>query len=138
MKALTVRQPWAELIVSGCKDVENRSRRTFHRGPLAIHAGLEVAVDVPTLQGPVDRGAIIGLVDVIDCVDNSPSRWALAEHWHWVLGNAQRLTPPIPYRGALGIWSLDPATERLVRRRLSKGVRSPRPPTAIGTMRPCT
>lgn len=39
MKAITVRQPWAECIARGVKLVENRSRPTTHRGPLAIHAG---------------------------------------------------------------------------------------------------
>lgn len=39
MKALTVWQPWADLIVRGLKPVEFRNRRTHHRGWLAIHAG---------------------------------------------------------------------------------------------------
>lgn len=40
MKVLTVRQPWAWAIAKGYKTIENRSRATSHRGPLAIHAGL--------------------------------------------------------------------------------------------------
>ena len=40
LPALSVRQPWAWLIVSGLKDVENRPRRTHYRGSLLIHAGL--------------------------------------------------------------------------------------------------
>ncbi|MCU1592441.1 MAG: 8, gp08 [Frankiales bacterium] len=47
MKALTVRQPWAWAIATGAKTVENRTRGTAYRGPLAIHAGL----------GWSDRGA---------------------------------------------------------------------------------
>jgi hypothetical protein len=41
-KAITVRQPYAWLIVNGFKTVENRSEhesRWSFRGPLAIHAG---------------------------------------------------------------------------------------------------
>jgi len=38
-KVLTVRQPYASLLVSGIKDVENRSRRTNYRGTVLIHAG---------------------------------------------------------------------------------------------------
>jgi activating signal cointegrator 1 len=41
MKALTIRQPWASLIAAGIKTVETRSRRTSHRGPIAIHAGMK-------------------------------------------------------------------------------------------------
>ena len=35
---LSVRQPWASLIVSGFKSVENRSWKTDYRGTIAIHA----------------------------------------------------------------------------------------------------
>jgi hypothetical protein len=39
MKALSIRQPWAWLIVNGHKDVENRTRNLGdHIGPLLIHA----------------------------------------------------------------------------------------------------
>jgi len=44
MKALAVRQPWASLIVSGAKNIENRSWPTNHRGPLAIYASMTFAV----------------------------------------------------------------------------------------------
>lgn len=52
MKALTVRQPWAWAIAAGVKTVENRTRGTLHRGPLAIHAG----------QGWSERGLISPLI----------------------------------------------------------------------------
>jgi hypothetical protein len=38
MKVLTIRQPWASLIVWNLKDVENRNWKTNYRGPLIIHA----------------------------------------------------------------------------------------------------
>ncbi|RIJ76655.1 ASCH domain-containing protein [Nakamurella silvestris] len=40
MRALTVRQPWATLLVAGIKRMETRSWDTKFRGTLAIHAGL--------------------------------------------------------------------------------------------------
>jgi hypothetical protein len=43
--ALSIRQPWASLIVAGLKPVENRSWRVRYRGPLLIHAGQRVDVD---------------------------------------------------------------------------------------------
>ena len=39
MKAITVRQPWAQLIVTGRKTIETRPRPTSYRGRVAIHAG---------------------------------------------------------------------------------------------------
>lgn len=44
MKYLTVRQPWAWLLVNGHKDIENRSWPTKYRGPLLIHAAQQKAV----------------------------------------------------------------------------------------------
>jgi hypothetical protein len=39
VKALTICQPYAELIARGQKRVENREWPTRYRGPLLIHAG---------------------------------------------------------------------------------------------------
>lgn len=41
MMALSVRQPWASLIVAGIKRVENRTWTTDYRGPLLVHASLD-------------------------------------------------------------------------------------------------
>jgi hypothetical protein len=38
MKALTIKQPWATLIMTGAKDVENRLWHTNFRGRIAIHS----------------------------------------------------------------------------------------------------
>jgi hypothetical protein len=38
MKALSVRQPWAWLIVNNYKPYENRTWSTKVRGPILIHA----------------------------------------------------------------------------------------------------
>ena len=40
MKALTIWQPWASLLVSGQKKYETRSWATTYRGPIAIHAAM--------------------------------------------------------------------------------------------------
>lgn len=43
-KYLSVRHPWAHLIIEGVKPVENRPWTTTYRGPLLIHAGLKPSV----------------------------------------------------------------------------------------------
>src|SRR5262245_15321972 len=74
MKALTVLQPWAWAIIHGPKRIENRVWRTNHRGPLAIHAGISRKLLRPTINDgtpvPADLvyGAILGVVDVVDCL----------------------------------------------------------------------
>lgn len=40
MKAITIWQPWASLLVSGQKKYETRSWATSYRGPIAIHAAM--------------------------------------------------------------------------------------------------
>ena len=114
VRALTVRQPWAWAIVHAGKDVENRSRRTHYRGPLLIHAGSaldrsafeEIAamgIDTPE-AGDVERGAVIGVVTLINCVSNSQSAWAIEGAWHWLLADP-RPVDPVPSGGRLGLWS---------------------------------
>lgn len=59
MKALTIKQPWAELIINGLKDVENRSRLTHFRGRFAVHAGLRRAdfEDLAWMRCPKGSGS---------------------------------------------------------------------------------
>jgi ASCH domain len=85
LPALAVRQPWAWLIVNGFKDIENRSRRTHHCAPLLIHASLSrdsYAENVQLVKRKhgisvpleIERGGIVGVVDVIDCVESHKSK----------------------------------------------------------------
>ena len=51
MKILTVRQPWASLIVAGLKDVENRPWSTKYRGRLGNHAAMRFDQDAIDAYG---------------------------------------------------------------------------------------
>lgn len=109
LSLLTVKQPWASLIVSGVKKIENRSWATQYRGPLVIHASARPDRPGMTLHGSqIDSeptlGAIVGCVILVDCVRDSDDEYALADHWHWVLTDARRLATPIPMKGQLNIW----------------------------------
>lgn len=114
LRALTVKQPHAWAIASGNKDVENRPWKFWLPlgSSIAIHAG--VADDRDGLGVPcrvpddLTRGAIIGLVDVVACVQDSPSRWARPGQWHWLLANARLLDEPVPARGHLHLWRVGP------------------------------
>jgi hypothetical protein len=114
LPALSVRQPWAWLIVNGFKDIENRSRRTHHRGPLLIHAGRSLddytedniewvkgkhGISVPL---EMDTGGIVGVVDVIDCVESHKSKWFNGP-FGWVLANPRCLRFR-QCKGALGLF----------------------------------
>lgn len=45
MKVLSIRQPWAWLIVNGHKDIENRTWTTRFRGPIPIQASKGMTLD---------------------------------------------------------------------------------------------
>jgi hypothetical protein len=101
--ALTIRQPWAYLIVTGAKRVEHRTWRTHHRGALLIHAGLEIdeAGFEDTFGAAPDRcelvrGAIVGVVEVTDMVRHGGI-------FHWVLANPRSIEP-VECAGRLGLW----------------------------------
>jgi ASCH domain len=109
VRALTIRQPWAEWIIAGHKDVENRSWSTSYRGTLAIHSGRSVATLCQMALDPADfvLGADVGIVTLVDVVGDHPSRWADDGCWHWLLTRPQRLPEPLPMRGALGLFTID-------------------------------
>lgn len=104
-KALSIKQPWASLICTprednpllGIKDIENRTWKTSYRGKVLIHASGKLASPIDRLGGLMPNGveqvngfdwyqwiwnkdylksAIIGEVDIVDCVVNHPSIWA--------------------------------------------------------------
>lgn len=125
MKALTVKQPWAELIVSGAKDIENRTWRTNFRGRVLIHAAkIPVsseelsAYPLPALHRELRnyslKGStfsvcsIIGSVEIVDCVMNHPSEWAEKGVWNWVLAKPHKYEKPIlNVKGKLSLWDYD-------------------------------
>lgn len=149
MKSLSIKQPWASLIAHGIKDIENRTWKTNFRGRIYIHASgkwhsrsnsndvrdlltSEQIKKIPhSLQADfIDRGiivkdesiplsAIIGEVDIVDCVINHPSIWAEktetsagypVKHiiYNWVLANAVIYDEPIlNVKGKLSLWEYE-------------------------------
>jgi hypothetical protein len=107
MKAISVKQPWAGLIVDGFKKVENRKYPTHFRGRICIQAGLK-PWDGPEATGarwtPYQAyfGCVVGTVAIINCVQNSRSRWALPGWWHWVLADPRALRSPFEFTGKQG------------------------------------
>lgn len=124
MKAITVRQPWAHAIIYMGKDIENRARPSSYRGPLLIHAAKTMAdieyekfveacqnrkLGEPPTQLDLRRrlGGIIGIVDLVDCVQTSTSKWFIGPYG-LVLKNPRQL-PFRPWRGQLGLYNIPEA-----------------------------
>jgi len=101
MKALSVRQPWANLIASGQKTIETRTWQTSYRGELLI-----VSSRRPDIYPAGCALAIVTLVDCrpmrsidwIDaCCDPYPGAFA------WVICDVRKIDP-IPTRGAQSLY----------------------------------
>jgi hypothetical protein len=128
LQAVSLQQPWAWAIFHAGKDVENRSWATDFRGQLAVHAskkydreghawmearGFKVPDNLP-------RGCLVGVIELLDCVREASSPWAIAGQNHLVVGNPVEWKP-IPYRGQLGIFSIElPVKPELIELRKHK------------------
>lgn len=124
MKALSIKQPWAYAIVHGTKPIENRSWPTRFRGPVFIHAGKQHESDeiegvlrriahetgrewkhlYPHYREHAQRGGIVGVASLIDCVTEHESPWFYGPYG-FVLANARPM-PLIPIRGQLGFFEV--------------------------------
>jgi len=122
MKALSIRQPWAWLVFH-CKPIENRTWATKFRGRVLIHAakgmtrgeyaeainfiatrGISLPDGFPDFEA-LERGGIIGSVEIVDCVSQSDSPWFTGPQG-FVLANPEPM-PFIPLRGLLGFFEVD-------------------------------
>lgn len=125
--AISIRQPWAWLVVNGYKDIENRSWQTNYKGLLIIHAGKKRDRDEEDIEWAFNTammtsgdkysylrsryekekvlGALIGSVMVDNCVSVSDSYW-FSGPFGFVMSQPKVWGQPIPYRGALGLFSV--------------------------------
>lgn len=122
MKTLSIKNPWSYLITHGIKDVENRSWKTNYRGRILIHCpksqvnilkylDYSLINKIPNnliediKNNNLHTSAIIGEVDIVDCVQNYNSIWAEKDQWHWVLKNPILYKEPIlNVKGKLSLW----------------------------------
>ena len=115
MKIITIRQPWAHLIARGSKNIENRTWQTSYRGPVLIHASLNInrALCRKYRLSPdsLERGGIVGIARIVDCVSKHPSRWFFGPYG-FVL-QKRRPLPFVKWKGSLG---LREAPTKLLRR----------------------
>lgn len=137
MKAITLWQPWATLMIMGAKTIETRSWATSHRGPLIIHAskrwtdeeefyfyrapfnsvlrsyGITEPKDLPF-------GAALGTVWVLAMTRTEQLRKTIPfeekafgnyepGRWGWVtdVSKLERFDAPVPIKGAQGLWNYD-------------------------------
>ena len=127
MKAISIRQPWAQLVIEGIKDIENRNWFTKYRGKLYIHAAKTFEKDAaeqllkshPYLKQIIFDstkllGCVIGHIEMKDCVQVHPSEW-FQGRYGFVLQNPEKIKP-YSVKGKLNIFDLE---KRAIERQLS-------------------
>lgn len=138
MRALTVKQPWADAIAHGPKRIENRARPIpqAHVGTtILIHAGAQADRQANSFDpgGPYgqmflnlrskigQRGAIVAVATLASChQDTGCCRpWGFPHAWHWVLEDVRPVPhPPRPVRGQLGLWTVPDDVLAAVQRKM--------------------
>lgn len=133
MRALTVRQPYADAIAHGAKPVENRTKHLppkYAGATVLLHAAKDIhatritAADLAEFTGATvtdwtdTRSAIIAAIRFRGS-HKAPADGAWCcrpwgqvttriqpEVWHWEIDQVIRLARPVPATGALGFWTV--------------------------------
>lgn len=126
MKVLTIKQPWATLIMQGDKRFEFRSWQTKYRGDLLIHAGKGIDEEAMKrlakyLPDEIPLGKILGKVTLVDCVKmcsefkdmllkENPdiyTKSSFQENYGWQVENVKVFNEPIDVKGHLSLWEYE-------------------------------
>lgn len=135
MKAISLWQPWASLVVLGKKRIETRSWATSYRGPLLVHAAKRWGPDeraicwerpfvdalaefVGTMPGDrlLPLGCIIGMVNVTGCILTTAANVPAGDEYYfgdyapgryqWHTSDAIAFAEPIPWKGSQGFFDV--------------------------------
>lgn len=116
MKCLSLKQPYADLLVEGIKTIELRKWKTKFRGTFLVHASkvpFESSYDKSRL------GCIVGMATLVDVkhYDNEKA-WQsdiplhradddfIESHYGFVIVNPTKFEKPIPFAGSLNFFNV--------------------------------
>lgn len=119
MKALSLKQPWAELILLGRKTIETRKWKTDFRGEFYIHASKSCDREFMERFGleNLATGALVGKAELVDIIEYKNEEEFLRDNdkhlagelkfrrYGWVLRNVRRIEP-VAYIGRLGLFEV--------------------------------
>lgn len=144
-KGLSIRQPWAQLICMGVKDIENRTWPTKHRGRIYVHAGAkpdgQTYNDTKNIVAHIMRNIVdqnVGhrvwqlvylrrespwkryygsIIGEVDIVDCVTESESpwFEGPYGFVLENPQLYDAPIPYRGWLRFFDVSLTEDIIIR-----------------------
>ncbi|MFQ5435616.1 MAG: ASCH domain-containing protein, partial [Anaerolineae bacterium] len=123
MKALSFRQPWAELVLQGRKTMDLRTYNSHYRGRIAVHASKTVERDAcwenDLNPDNLDAGGVVGTVELVDVIPLTEADYEAyrADHlavrryrkgmYGWILARPERLPRFIPARGRTNLFNID-------------------------------
>ena len=116
MKVLSLKQPWAELVLQGRKTIEIRKWNTHFRGKFLIHSSKTPDTEAIKRFGfsNLPCGFILGEAELVDVkMYKDSAEFEKDRHLHlataefgnhgFVLKNVKRMKP-IPAKGKLNLW----------------------------------
>lgn len=133
MKAITIWQPWAYMLIVGLKRYETRSWKTNYRGPLAIHAAakadsaIKQTMDINLYNylnnevllyhaRDLPRGCVVGVCELVEChkidadfmksLNSQEKRFGnfVIGGYAWQIKNMSMLANPIYIKGQQRLW----------------------------------
>lgn len=125
MKVLSIKEPWASLIMNGTKKIETRSWKTKYRGEIYIHASSSKAkITKPEVYELIKDmnfkcGYIICKCNLVDCIymtDEYVNDMKTNHYEEYICGHYEvgryawivedvRVIEPIEAKGKLGLWN---------------------------------
>ena len=115
MKALSIKQPWANLIVAGKKTIETRTWATPYRGEILL-----VSSKSPRIH---PAGFALAVANLVDCRPMTSADRDAAQcdvypgAISWILKDV-RAIEPFPITGQLGVFEVATSPEQLAPLRL--------------------
>jgi ASCH domain len=122
--ALSIKQPWAQLILLGRKSIEVRSWTTAFRGRIWVHTGRrldEAAQLLFRIEGPLFLGGYLGIADIVSIEPFTRETWSRFRdrhlvpgaltpgHYAWRLERPTLLREPVPGPGQVGLFNVPEA-----------------------------
>ena len=125
MKVLSIKDPWASLIMNGTKKIETRSWKTKYRGEIYIHASSSKAkITKPEVYELIKDmnfkcGYIICKCNLVDCIymtDEYVNDMKTNHYEEYICGHYEvgryawivedvKVIEPIEAKGKLGLWN---------------------------------
>lgn len=103
-KAISLKQPWANLVASGKKTIETRKWSTNYRGDLVICSSRK-----PNIYPAGHALCVVELYDVKPMVKKDEKKACIKLYpkaKSWFIRNLRPINPIIPVKGYLGIFNL--------------------------------